>query len=113
MRSLFRLFMLNDIISLELQSANNTIERQPKDFQVEPERAMLQIEKIVAHAAHHFFNGVCVTVVECSIRCYSRTYLIEERISRIMFHDLVDVELALRTRSHKSHVPAENVPELW
>ena len=73
---------------------------------------MLQIEEVVAQAAEHLLDSVGVAVVESGVGGDTRTYLVEVAITGVALHNPVDVEFALRSRSDKGHLAAEDVPEL-
>ena len=73
---------------------------------------MLQIVEVKLQSAQHLLHGVSVSIVERGVGCHPRTNLIEIRIAGITLHDLVDVELALRTRSDERHVSNEDIPKL-
>lgn len=71
---------------------------------------MLQIEQVVAQATKHLLQRVRIAVVKRSIRGHARTDLIKITIAGIAFHDLVDVELALRTGADEGHITDEDIP---
>ena len=73
---------------------------------------MLQIIEVKLQSAKHLLHGVGVSIVERGVGCHPRTNLVETRIASIMLHDLVDVELALRTRTDERHVSDEDIPKL-
>ena len=69
------------------------------NLDVLPPRSSLEIVEIHLQSFEHLLHGVCVAVVERSIRGDSRTYLIEILIAAVMFHNLVDIEFPFRTWS--------------
>ena len=79
---------------------------------IESPRAVPQVVEVVFEASQHFLHRVGVAVVECCIRGYARTYLIEVDIPFVVFEYLVDVEFALRSRADECHVAGKDVPEL-
>lgn len=102
----------NPAIKLELLAEDDAAEGHPEDLDVEPPGAVLEVEEVVLETAEHLFDGVGVTVVVGGVGGDSRTDLVEIGVARVTLHDLVDEELALRTRTHECHVAAEDVPEL-
>ena len=60
---------------------------------------MFQIEQVVTQAAEHLIDRVRIAIVERGVRGHTRT-------------DLVDIELALRTRTDKSHIADKYIPQL-
>ena len=73
---------------------------------------MFQIEQVVTQAAEHLIDRVRIPIVERGVRGHPRTDLVQETIAGIAFHDLVNVELALRTGADEGHVADEDVPQL-
>ena len=71
---------------------------------------MLQIEQVIAQTAEHLLQRIRITVIERGVRGHARTDLVEVTITRITLHDLVDVELSLRTRADKRHITNEDIP---
>ena len=72
-------------------------ERLHQYLEIEPPRAVFQIEQIVAQTAKHLLQRIRIAVVERGIRGHARTDLVQVTIAGITFHDLVDVELPFRT----------------
>ena len=87
-------------------------ERLHQYLEIEPPRAVFQIEQIVAQTAKHLLQRIRIAVVERGIRGHARTDLIKITIARITFHDLVDVELPFRTGTDKRHITDEDIPQL-
>ena len=79
-------------------------------LEIEPPRAVLQIEQVVTQTADHLLQRIRIAVVERGIRSHARTDLEQEAIAGITLHDLVDVELSLRTRADKRHITNEDIP---
>ena len=73
---------------------------------------MLQIEEVVAQAAKHLLDGIRVAVIQGGIGRDARTYLVQITVARVTFHDLVDVELALRTGTDERHLADKYIPKL-
>lgn len=71
---------------------------------------MLQIEQVVTQAAEHLIDRVRIPIVERGVRGHPRTDLVEVTVTGITLHDLVDIELALRTGTDKGHIAHENIP---
>ena len=71
---------------------------------------MLQIEQVVTQAAEHLIDRVRIPIVERGVRGNARTDLVEVTVTGITLHDLVDVELSLRTRADKRHITNEDIP---
>ena len=90
--------MLPRIITytLEFLPKRYVQERLHQYLEIEPPRAMLQIEQVVAQATKHLLQRVRIAVIERGVRGHTRTDLIKITIAGIAFHDLVNVELALR-----------------
>ena len=82
---------------LEFLPERNVQERLHQYLEIEPPRAVLQIEQVVTQTADHLLQRIRIAVVERGIRGHPRTDLVQETIAGIAFHDLVNVELALRT----------------
>lgn len=73
---------------------------------------MLQIVKVKLQSAQHLLHGVSITIVEGSVGGDSWANLIEILIARIVLNNLIDIELALRTRTDERHVSDEDIPKL-
>ena len=73
---------------------------------------MLQVVKIELQTAQHLLHGVGIAVVERRIRRDAGLHLVEIDVPWVVFHDLVDVEFALGTRSDERHVAPDDVPQL-
>ena len=54
---------------------------------------MGKIIEVEFQTTKHLLHGVRVAIVQCRIRGNAWTYLIEERIARIVLHNLIDEEL--------------------
>ena len=72
---------------LKFLPKRNVQERLHQYLEIEPPRAMLQIEQVIAQTVEHLLQRI-----------------------RIAFHDLVDVELAFRTGADKRHITDEDIP---
>ena len=73
---------------------------------------MLQIEQVITKTAEHLLHRIRIAIVERSIRSHPRTNLIKKPITRILFHNPIDVEFAFGTRTDKSHIANEYIPQL-
>ena len=81
-------------------------------LEIEPPRAVLQIEQVIAQATKHLLQRIRIAVVERGLRGHPRTDLVEVTVTGITLHDLVDVELPFRTGADKRHITDENIPQL-
>ena len=79
-------------------------------LEIEPPRAVFQIEQIVAQTAKHLLQRIRIAVVERGVRGHPWTDLVQETIAGITFHDLVDVELPFRTGTDEGHITDEYIP---
>ena len=95
---------------LKFLPKRNVQERLHQYLEIEPPRAMLQIEQVIAQTAEHLLQRIRITVIERGVRGHARTDLVEVTITRITLHDLVDVELTLGTGTDKGHVAHEDIP---
>ena len=101
-----------DFLFLELLSEDDVAESLQQYLGIKPPRPMLQIVKVEFQASQHLLHRIRIAIIEGGIGCNSRPDLIEILVSRIMFHDLVDIELPLRSWSDESHIPFEHIPQL-
>ena len=98
--------------TLEFLPERYVQERLHQYLEIEPPRAVLQIEQVVAQATKHLLQRVRIAVIERGVRGHTRTDLVQVTIAGITFHDLVDVELSFRTGADKRHITDENIPQL-
>ena len=98
--------------TLEFLPKRYVQERLHQYLEIEPPRAVLQIEQVIAQATKHLLQRVRIAVIERGVRGHTRTDLIKITIAGIAFHDLVNVELALRAGADEGHVADEDVPQL-
>ena len=73
---------------------------------------MLQVIKIKFEPAQHLLRRIRIAIIERRIRRYTRPDLIQKRVARISANDLFNIEATLRTRTDKSHIAAQDVPQL-
>ena len=74
---------------------------------------MAEVVEVVLQAAEHLLHGVGVAVVKGGVGGYTGANLIEILISLVVLQNLVNVELALRARTHECHISLEHIPQLW
>ena len=98
---------------LEFLTADNAQRRAQDNTQVEPERACFKIMQVHAQADEHFLHGVGVAVVERRLRRQPGAHQVNKLILGRNGHYLVDVILALRSRTYERHVALKHVPQLW
>ena len=67
-------------------------------FQVYSKGYVLKVDKIILQPLYHLVDIARVAVFHHSERGYARTYLMNERIIRCTFNDLLYVVIAFRTR---------------
>lgn len=109
---IFLSFMHCAIFS-EFLSENDMEESGEENLAVGPQALVLKIVKVEVETAQHLLHCVGVSVVQRGVGGHARTYGIQLRIARIVFHYLVDVEFALRSVADERHVAPKNVPQLW
>lgn len=73
---------------------------------------MLQVIKIKFEPAQHLLRRIRIAIIERRIRRYARPDLIQKRVARISANDLFNIEATLRTRTDKSHIAAQDIPQL-
>ena len=73
---------------------------------------MLQVIKIKFEPTQHLLRRIRIAIIKRRIRRYTRPDLIQKRIARITANDLFNIEATLRTRTDKSHIAAQDVPQL-
>ena len=100
------------VVVLEDLPGNNSPKRGKENFDIERKRSMLQIVKVKFQTAKHLFYRVCIAIIKRSIRGYARLYLIEQSITFVTFHDLLDKIGTLRPWTNKCHVAYKDVPQL-
>lgn len=103
---------MGNLFLSELLPRYNLKEGHPENLDVKSPGTVLQVEEVVAQATEHLLDGVGIAIVEGGVRSDPRTDLVEVAITGIALHNLVDVELALRTGTDKGHLTTEDVPEL-
>ena len=97
---------------LELLSEHDVAEGLDEYLGVKPPGAVFQVVEVEFQSSQHLRHGICIAVVECGVGGDTRTNLVEVLVARVVLHDLVDVELALGTRTDERHVADEDIPEL-
>ena len=110
---IFNSFVDEKMQGSEFLSEDNVDEGEEDNFDVEPPRSVFQIFQIHLQTLQHLFHGVGIAVVDGCHRRDARTNLVETFVSRIVLHNLVDIELSFRTWPNKRHVTNQHVPELW
>ena len=73
---------------------------------------MMKVFEVEIETTEHLFHRVGIAIVKRGVRSHSWTYLIQQFILWIVYHYLVDIELALRTRTYKRHVTYQDIPQL-
>ena len=105
-------FMCLSCVS-EFSSGDDFVESEPENFDVHGEGAVLEVVEVKFESSQHFLHGIRVAVVECGVGGDAGAHAVEFRVSRVVLHDLFDVEGSFRAWSDESHVSDEDVPELW
>ena len=81
-------------------------------LQVGGDGHVVQIEEVVAQALHHFVDRRGVAVLDLSPRGDAGFDALQQQVFGRALHNLVDVELALRTRADDGHRAAQDIVEL-
>ena len=81
-------------------------------LQVGGDGHVVQVEEVVAQALHHFVDRRGVAVLDLSPRGDAGFDALQQQVFGRTLHNLVDVELALRTRPDDGHRAAQDIVEL-
>ena len=93
-----------------MSAADDAEERLHQDLDVEPERAVLQIVEVHLQADEHLLHRVGIAVMQGGIAGYTGPKGIESFVTRIVFHNLVDVVFPFWSWTDEGHIADGYVP---
>lgn len=73
---------------------------------------MADIVQVIMQADEHLLYCISVAIIESSVRGNAGSYLIEILVSRVLLHNLIDEERALRSVANEGHVALQHIPQL-
>lgn len=73
---------------------------------------MFKVIEVELEPAQHLLRRIRIAIIKRGIRRDARADLIQERIARILAHNLLNIEATLRPWTDKGHIAAQDVPQL-
>ncbi len=73
---------------------------------------MFKVIEVEFEPTKHLLRRIRIAIIKRGIRRDARANLIQERIARILAHNLLNIEATLRPRTDKGHIAAQDVPQL-